>query len=234
MQLSVRTMNKRLPILLLPILLAACTLGPDYQAPENPSPPAWRNPPAQTSELWPSQDWWQGFGSSQLDLYIAAAQNANTDLAAAEARIREADAQARIAGAPLLPSLSLGANVVHERQPSAVTGRMVTSTAYEPGLTASYEGDFWGKNAATARAAEATALASRYDQVTVSLTVMTGVATTYFRTLELHDRLVVAENNLASASSACSYCSRKAGTAASSVATTVSCWATSSAVTRPA
>ena len=201
MQLFVRTMNKRLPILLLPVLLAACNLGPDYQAPQNPTPQAWRNPPASSSDLWPSQDWWQGFGSAQLDRYIADAQSANTDLAAAEARIREADAQARIAGAPLLPSLSLGANAIHERQPSAATGKMATSTAYEPGLTASYEVDFWGKNAATARAAEATALASRYDQVTVSLTVMTGVATTYFRTLELHDRLVVAENNLASARS---------------------------------
>ena len=201
MQLFVRTMNKRLPILLLPVLLAACTLGPDYQAPENPTPPAWRNPPAQSSELWPSQDWWQGFGSPQLDLYIAAAQSANTDLAAAEARIRQADAQARIAGAPLLPSLTLGANAVHDRQPSARTGKLVTGTSYSPGLTASYEADFWGKNAATARAAEQLAQASRFDQVTVSLTVMTGVATTYFRTLELHDRLKVAEDNLASAGS---------------------------------
>jgi NodT family efflux transporter outer membrane factor (OMF) lipoprotein len=192
-------MNQRLPILLLPVLLAACTLGPDYQTPDNPTPQAWRNPPAQPADLSPSQDWWQGFGSTQLDAYIADARRANTDLAAAEARIREADAQARIAGAPLLPSLSLGANAIHERQPSAATGKMATSTAYEPGLTASYEVDFWGKNAATARAAEATALASRYDQVTVSLTVMMSVANSYFRTLELHDRLKVAEDNLVSA-----------------------------------
>ena len=199
MRQCVRTMKARLPILLLPVLLAACNLGPDYKAPENPTPQAWRNPPEQSAELWPSQDWWQGFGSPQLDGYIAAAQSANTDLAAAEARIRQADAQARIAGAPLLPSLSLGADAIHARQPSARTGQLVTGTTYEPGLTASYEVDFWGKNAATARAAEANAQASRYDQVTVSLTVMTGVATTYFRTLELHDRLKVAEDNLASA-----------------------------------
>ena len=198
-ELFVRTMKSRLPILFLPVLLAACNLGPDYKAPETPSAQAWRNQPASESELWPSQDWWQGFGSPQLNGYIADAQNANTDLAAAMARMREADAQARIAGAPLLPSLSLGATAVHARQPSARTGQLLTGTTYEPGLTASYEADFWGKNAATARAAEATALASRYDQVTVSLTVLTSTATTYFRTLELHDRLKVAEDNLASA-----------------------------------
>ena len=190
---------RRLPSLLLPVLLAACSLGPDYKQPQTPSPAAWRNPPAQSADLWPSRDWWQGFGSQKLDGYIADAQSANTDLAAAMARVREADAQARIAGAPLLPSVGLNAQVTHERQPSARTGKLVTGTSYSPGLTASYELDFWGKNAASAHAAEATALASRYDQETVSLTVLTSVATTYFRALELHDRLVVAENNLASA-----------------------------------
>jgi len=189
----------RFSFLLLPMLLAACSLGPDYKAPENPTPAAWRNPPASNAELWPSQDWWRGFGSDRLDGYIAAAQSANTDLAAAMARVREADAQARIAGAPLLPSVGLGGTVTRERQPSARTGKMVTGTSYSPGLTASYELDFWGKNAAAAHAAEATLLASRFDQETVSLAVLTGVATTYFRTLELHDRLTVAENNLASA-----------------------------------
>jgi NodT family efflux transporter outer membrane factor (OMF) lipoprotein len=190
---------RRLSTLLLPALLAACSLGPDYQAPENPTPAAWRNPPAQSAGPWPSADWWKGFGSDRLDGYIADARNANTDLAAAMARVREADAQARIAGAPLLPSVGLGAQATHERQPSARTGVMQTSTSYSPGLTASYELDFWGKNAAAAHAAEATLLASRFDQETVSLTVLTSVATTYFRALELHDRLTVAETNLASA-----------------------------------
>jgi NodT family efflux transporter outer membrane factor (OMF) lipoprotein len=199
MKQLVRTMKARTPILLLPVLLAACSLGPDYQAPGNPTPQAWRNPPAQASELWPTPDWWQGFGSPQLDSYITQAETANTDLAAAMARVREADAQARIAGAPLLPSVGLDAQAVHARQASARSGQLRTGTSYSPGLTASYELDFWGKNAAAAHAAEATAQASRYDQETVSLTILTSVATTYFRTLELHDRLTVAEGNLASA-----------------------------------
>jgi NodT family efflux transporter outer membrane factor (OMF) lipoprotein len=192
-------MRRRLPALILPALLAACSLGPDYRAPDNPKPAAWRNAPAQPGELWPSQEWWQGFGSSRLNGYIAAAQSANTDLAAAMARVREADAQARIAGAPLLPSIGLSAQAIHERQPSARTGLLQTGTSYSPGLTASYEIDFWGKNAAALHAAEATALASRYDQETVALTVTTSVATTYFQTVGLRDRLKVAEDNLTSA-----------------------------------
>ena len=193
-------MTFRKLILLVPLFVAACDLGPDYQRPDTPTPQAWRNPPAPAPELWPSADWWQGFGSSQLDGYIAAAKDANNDLAAAMARVRQADAQARIAGAALLPAVGLSANAIHERSPSAVSGRMENSTSYNPGLTASYELDFWGKNAATARAAEQLLEASRFDQETVTLTVMTGVGTSYFHTVELRDRLKVAEDNLASAS----------------------------------
>src|SRR5262249_26979378 len=109
-------MTARYTTLLLPILLAACSLGPDYQPPENPIPAAWRTRQAPSADLRLSREWWQGFGSSRLDGYIADAQSANSDLAAAMARVREADAQARIAGAPLLPSVGLGAQAIHERQ----------------------------------------------------------------------------------------------------------------------
>ena len=61
---------------------------------------------------------------------------------------------------------------------------------------ASYELDFWGKNRAARDAARAAAVASRYDQQTVALTVISSVATTYFQALELRDRLQVAQQNL--------------------------------------
>ncbi len=48
---------------------------------------------------------------------MAKAQLANDDIAAAIARVQEADAQARIAGAPLLPNVGVGATVSRERQP---------------------------------------------------------------------------------------------------------------------
>jgi multidrug efflux system outer membrane protein len=147
---------------------------------------------------WPSADWWRGFGSDPLDRYIAQAESANDDLAAAIARVREADAQARIAGAPLLPSIEGTGSVTHQRA-ATPRGKLATDTVYAPGIAASYEIDFWGKNRAALAAAEATATASRYDRATVELSILTGVATTYFTAIETRDRLVVAEDNLASA-----------------------------------
>ena len=193
---------RRLASIAAVVLLAGCSLGQHFQRPAAVTPPAWHTD-AGTQPAWPAADWWRGFSAPQLDELIAQAQAANFDLAAAVARIRQADAQARIAGAPLLPTLGATGAITREREPPAASGKKVIRpgdfTTINPGLAASYEIDFWGKNQAALEAAQATALASRFDRQTVELTVVTGVATTYFQILELHDRLAVAEANIASA-----------------------------------
>ena len=172
-------------------------MGPAYKRPDIPPPAQWREAPPNDSEgVWPSADWWHGFGSPTLDDLIVEAQRSNDDLAAAIARVEEADAQARIAGAALLPSVDFGADAARQR--AQVTGvGPETYNSFGPVLSASYELDFWGKNRATRDAARATALASRYDKETVALTVVSSVASTYFQALEFRDRLQVARDNLA-------------------------------------
>src|ERR1700761_4658433 len=54
---------------------------------------------------WPSADCYRGFKSLELDALIAQAEKSNLDLAAARARLTQADARARQAGAALLPSV---------------------------------------------------------------------------------------------------------------------------------
>ena len=178
-------------------VLAACSVGPAYKRPDIPVPSQWHDPVADdASSAWPNSDWWHGFGSERLDAFIQEAQRSNDDLAAAVARVQEADAQARIAGAPLLPSLDFGANATRERAQVNGEGPQVFN-AFSPELSASYEIDFWGKNRAARNSARATAMASRYDQQTVALTVVSSVASTYFQALEFRDRIEVARQNLA-------------------------------------
>ncbi|MGH8745350.1 MAG: TolC family protein, partial [Burkholderiales bacterium] len=172
--------------------LCACSLGPQYRRPDIPAPAAWRNAQANARVAWPSSNWWRGFGSPQLDAFIAQAQRANDDIAAAIARVREADAQARIAGAALLPAVAASADATRERSLAASSGTLSTYSVYSPQVSATYELDFWGKNRAALSAAKATLAASRYDRATVELTVMTGVASTYFLSLELRERLSIA------------------------------------------
>jgi NodT family efflux transporter outer membrane factor (OMF) lipoprotein len=66
-------------------------------------------------------------------------------------------------------------------------------------LNASYEIDFWGKNRSLVRAAEETAVATRYDREVVGLTTTVAAANAYFQVLAAQDRLRVAHENIASA-----------------------------------
>jgi NodT family efflux transporter outer membrane factor (OMF) lipoprotein len=177
------------------LILTGCSLGPTYRRPDVPVPAAWTTAVPDAQAAPPESDWWRGFGSPALDGYIAQAQNANDDIAAAMARVRQADAQARIAGAALLPNLGLTGSATRERAPSDTTGPLRTFDVYTPALAASYELDFWGRNRELHQAALASAKASRFDRATVALTVMTSVALSYFEVLEFHDRLQVAQQN---------------------------------------
>ncbi|MDB6098417.1 MAG: outer membrane protein multidrug efflux system [Gammaproteobacteria bacterium] len=180
------------------LALGACSVGPAYKRPNIPLPAQWRDMPDQEgSAVWPNSDWWHGFGSDTLDDLISQAQRNNDDLAGAIARIREADAQVRIAGAPLLPSLDFDAGATRQHARLNSLSNPATSNTFSSEFFASYELDFWGKNRASLAAARATALASRYDKETVALTVISSVATTYFQALEFRDRLQVARSNLA-------------------------------------
>ncbi len=197
--MAVRT--QRALTVALGLMLASCSIFPDYKRPSTETPQSWKTEPLQPG-AWPSADWWRGFGSSQLDSFIAEAEAGNLDLAAAAARVREADAQARVAGAALLPAVGLGASVARTRQPasSTVSGPR-TNTFYDAQISASYEIDFWGKNKASLESAKETAQASRYSEETVALTIVASVATTYFQVLELRDQIAVTEANLQAAQS---------------------------------
>ena len=182
------------------LALSACSLGPAYRRPSIPAPAAWQTPAAASMpQGWPSADWWNGFHSPELSRLIATGRSANDDLAAAIARVREADAQVRISSAPLLPSLDGSASGSRQRTISATGGGALLYNEFAAGLNATYELDFWGENRAIRSAALASANASRYDRETVELTVMSGIADTYFSVLALRDRLRIAHANLASA-----------------------------------
>jgi multidrug efflux system outer membrane protein len=167
--------------------------------------------PAVAEAAVPPLDWWRSFRSRELTEVIEAAREGNLDIAAAVARIVQADANARIAGAALLPIIDFNGNAQHTQQ-SKTTGSTNVISVSRSGagvaiirndlratLNGSYEIDFWGKNRSLVRAAEETAVASRYDREVVGLTTMVAAANAYFQVLAAQDRLRVAHENLASA-----------------------------------
>jgi NodT family efflux transporter outer membrane factor (OMF) lipoprotein len=194
-------MHTRVLFVALAAVLAGCTVGPTYQRPELATPASWKAAPEATSSPWPETAWWTGFQSPALTAFIDQAQRANYDIAAAAARVAQADARVRIAGAALLPTVDAGADASRSRVGSSSSsnrGNRVVNT-YSASLAASYELDFWGKNRSFLASAQSLALASRYDRETIAITVLANVGTTYFSVLEFRDRLAIARDNLANA-----------------------------------
>ena len=183
---------------------AGCILTKDLPDPALDVPEGYKAARLSTAkDAPPTLDWWRGFRSRELTGLMEEAQTVNLDIAAATARFRQADAQARIAGAALLPSLNGSGQETYSRtsgsSASGLTngGREVVN--YSASLSASYELDFWGKNRDAAQAAEETAVASRFDRDVVALTTLTTVANAYFQVLAAQDRIRTAQRNIASA-----------------------------------
>ena len=198
------TLLIRLAALAALLLGAGCSLGPDYKRPALELPLGFRATPQTAVQVWPGPEWWRGFGSPPLDAMIADARENSFDIAAAIARVRQADAQVRISGSALLPNVSATPEASYSGSNLRNGGGLVSgyrdSRLYTAELTASYEIDFWGRLRALQQSAEATALFSRFDQRTVALTTVTSIATTWFTALGLQDRVDVAERNLRDAS----------------------------------
>jgi NodT family efflux transporter outer membrane factor (OMF) lipoprotein len=188
--------------------LAACDLESGDEQPQTSAPASFTARASNAAAVWPARDWTHGFGAPELDALVAEAESANLDIAAAAARIDQADAQVRVnVGQVLIPTLDFTTDVTRQRQGSSTTTnsgasapRNFTRNQFSAALNASYEIDFWGRNRATVRASRALALASRYDQQTVAIGVVAGVANGYFTIVALQDRIRIADENLANAS----------------------------------
>ena len=178
--------------------LAGCFLPNEIIPAAIPMPAAYRAGPRHADAALPSVVWWRGFGSKELTDLIEESLTSNFDVAAAVARIVQADANSRIAGAALLPIVDLNGSATRQRPSQSGGGGVVGANgvvaggsggsservAYSTSLSASYEIDFWGKNRAAMRAAEELAVASRFDREVVALTTVVSVANAYFLVLE--------------------------------------------------
>jgi NodT family efflux transporter outer membrane factor (OMF) lipoprotein len=186
----------RAALVSLTLLASGCALHEVRHSPPA-LPAAFEGRAGNDDVSWPSAHWYEEFGSAELQTLIGRASSNNLDLAMARARVTQADARARQAGAAILPSVDAGGNANY------LSGHSSAGSAHETDwaalLSASYEVDFWGKNRATARSASRLADAARADRDTVALTTLAGVADGYFQVLSLREQLDIARSNLGAA-----------------------------------
>ncbi|HTO05787.1 MAG TPA: TolC family protein, partial [Myxococcota bacterium] len=95
--------------------LAACAVGPDYQRPELPVTPAFRDSGADTSSIADSA-WFDVFRDPVLRQLVDEALANNRDLQVAVARVEQARYSAAIARSPLFPQIGYGGGAGRGKQ----------------------------------------------------------------------------------------------------------------------
>lgn len=185
-------------------LLAACAVGPDYAPPPSASPDAW------AAELPPGAEvqadeavlahWWTAFGDPELEALVAAAVAGNRDLAAAQARVREARALRAVAAAGNWPSLDLGVDATRTHRsanafPAGPVG--TTSDLYGVGLDSTWELDLFGGVQRAVEAADADLAAAREDQRAVLVSLLGEVGLAWVDARAARRRLAIARDALA-------------------------------------
>lgn len=184
------------------VLLAGCTLGPNYVKPDAPVPLTFKEG-APWTEAAPRDQlakgpWWELYGDPVLNGLQSRAAAANQRLKGAVARLDQARALARVNKADLAPRLDL--------QPTAQRGRFTAEqSGVAGGLTAnhfrlpldlSYEVDIWGRVRRSIEAATADYQASAADFETVRLTLHAEMARNYFALRALDAEIVLLQRSV--------------------------------------
>ena len=174
--------------------LGACALGPTYVA--DPSggialPQALPSAPVGGSDL---EAWWTSFSDPALTDLVDRALAANTDVAAAEARLRQARAQTRNTRAGLFPRVQAQASATETVEGDALGG---DETQFQAGLDASWDVDLFGGTRSAVAASRATEGARQANLASARLSVTGEVARQYVSLRRAQERERVARENIA-------------------------------------
>ena len=145
--------------------------------------------------------WWVELGAEPLAELVAEALTFNYDLRAAASRLGAAAAQARIAGAPLIPQLQAAGTGTRRRQNFIgfpIPGReqealTTTSSNYGVSLNLSWELDLWGRLRAGPAAALADLMAAAAVLRGARLSLVAQTARVYFACLEARRQVELAD-----------------------------------------
>ncbi len=185
----------------LAIGLAGCsTPVPQVMSPQL-VPKQFTGPILPQAQVWPKADWWQGFGNPDLTALVVQAQEGNRDLAAAAARVMQAEAQSTIQRSQLFPQIGGQADHINAGCSGQSCQQFGKTKAFGLSFNASYELDFWGLARDNLRAANEQLKSARFAQQSVALTVTANVANQYFNVLTIRRRIAIDNEYIAAINS---------------------------------
>ena len=175
-------------------LLSGCRVGPNYQRPTVPTPPAFEgvapaSPPNPPNGGWKEAapadsairgNWWEMYGDSQLNQLEEKVAVSNQTLRAAYEQYMQAREAVQVARSQYYPTLSLGPTVSRDREsqhrPLLAPGTETTYNDLVLGGQATWEPDVWGAIRRTVEEQRATAQASAADLANAQLSLQAELA----------------------------------------------------------
>jgi len=178
------------------LLIAGCTVGPNFRQPAAPSVSAYTDHPltnTTTTKNVPGGeeqhfatgadipgDWWTLFHSAPLNALIEQSLKHNADLKAAQAALLVASETTKAGRGAFYPSVSGSFSASREKDPPGSLAPVPSNNAYRydlftPQLSISYAPDIFGLNRRTLESLKAQEQAVRFQTIATQITLSTNV-----------------------------------------------------------
>lgn len=194
------------------LLLSACAVGPDFQAPANPLPAQWQATGSGISTEAVDAEWWKRLNDPVLDDLVGRALQSNADVKLAILRVAESRAQYGATAGARWPSLNASGAYSRERQSeNGVSTRLIGVVApasqreqiisllsepfdvFQAGFDAAWEIDLWGRVRRSLESADAALRVSDEDLHDARLSLVAEVVRTYLELRGVQDQLRIAQ-----------------------------------------
>lgn len=187
-----------MPLVLLSLLLSSCAMGPNYERPKIETADNFRMAEIEGESI-ANLPWWELLHDEQLQLLIRQALAENKDLKQAVASMEEFQARIFMARSDFLPGINVSANApAFGTLGGFVVPGFPTPFSYFGQGTLNWEIDIWGRVRRANEAARADLLAREENRRAVVLTLVSGVAQSYFDLLQLDMQLEITRRTLLS------------------------------------
>jgi len=167
------------------LLLAGCSVGPDYQRPAVAMPVHYKEArgwqQATPLDAQSKGEWWAVYQDATLGGLLSQVSVSNQNVATYAAQYRQAQALAAESRAALFPSLGYDGSVTRSGSHATNSSVRTTSSSHQAELSASWELDLWGKLRRTLEEDRASASASAAELANITLSAQSELAQDYFQ-----------------------------------------------------
>ena len=184
---------------LVSVSVSCAPVGPDYHPPQVQLPTAWRGALSDKTPVLSDEalsHWWSLFNDPLLDSLIHRALIANQDVKIAEARVLQARAQYRLAGASTSPSINTSADYFNSRRSGNAGGDGESHNLFQAGFDADWEIDIFGGGRRSTEAASARLSAAEETDRDVRLSLAAEVARNYLELRGSQQQLTTVRENI--------------------------------------